>query len=103
MGAWNLERLQFHSPATLQSFALASFADPRFVSTGDAGSLEVGAITRSLPCRTLVAPPPALRLCLGAPVHGVRRALQPPGMPWPGKLGARRHCTCTDSTLLATP
>ena len=44
MGAWNLQRLQFNNPATIRSFALASFADQRRAGRGreDPGSLEVG-------------------------------------------------------------
>ena len=44
MGAWNLARLQFNNPCTIQSFALASFADQRRAGRGreDPGSLEVG-------------------------------------------------------------
>ncbi len=44
MGAWNLQRLQFNNPATMRSFALASFADQRRAGRGreDPGSLEVG-------------------------------------------------------------
>ncbi|KAK9827384.1 hypothetical protein WJX81_005044 [Elliptochloris bilobata] len=42
MGAWNLQRLQFNNPATIHSFALASFADQRRAGRGreDPGSLE---------------------------------------------------------------
>lgn len=43
MGAWNMQRLQFQTPAVLESFALASFADQRRVggSREDPSSLEV--------------------------------------------------------------
>ena len=46
MGAWNLARLQFNNPCTIQSFALASFADQRRAGRGreDPGSLEVGLV-----------------------------------------------------------
>jgi len=110
VGAWNLERLQFHSPATLQSFALASFADARFVSTGDAGSLEVGA-PPALPALPDAPRPPRPRpprplLHRGcAQAHRARCEACPPaaGLALGGQAGRQAALHMHGSQLLAAP